>query len=32
LIAEQSPEFPGQPTMALEELVRGARAAILSTL
>ena len=32
LVLEQSPEFPGQPTMALEELVRGARAAILSTL
>jgi len=32
LVLEQSPEFPGQPTMTLEELVRGARAAILSTL
>lgn len=32
LVPEQSSEFPGQPTMTLEELVRGAQAAILSTL
>jgi pyroglutamyl-peptidase len=32
LVTEQSSEFPGQPTLALEELVQGARAAILSAL
>lgn len=32
LVAEQAAEFPNQPTMTLDELVRGAKAVILSTL
>jgi pyroglutamyl-peptidase len=32
LVTEQAIEFPGQPTMELKDLVRAARAAILSTL
>jgi pyroglutamyl-peptidase len=32
LVPEQSPEFPGKPTMELSEMVRAARAAILSAL
>ena len=32
LLTEQSAEFPGQPTMTLDEMIQGARAAILSTL
>ncbi len=32
LIPEQSPEFPNQPTMPLDEMVKGAKAVILSTL
>jgi pyroglutamyl-peptidase len=32
LVTEQEVEFPGQPTMELKDLVRAARAAILSTL
>lgn len=32
LIPEQSDEFPGQPTMDLSLMVRGAKAAILSAL
>lgn len=32
LIPEQSHEFPNQPTMSLDEMVKGAKAVILSTL
>jgi pyroglutamyl-peptidase len=32
LVPEQSDEFPNQPTMSLNEMVRGAKAVILSTL
>jgi pyroglutamyl-peptidase len=32
LVTPQAVEFPGQPTMELKDLVRAARAAILSTL
>ena len=32
LVTEQAIEFPGQPTMELKDLIRAARAAILSTL
>ena len=32
LVPEQSSEFPGKPTMELSEMVRAARAAILSAL
>jgi pyroglutamyl-peptidase len=32
LVPEQQEEFPGQPTMDLATMVRGARTAILSTL
>ncbi len=32
LVTEQAVEFPGQPTMKLNDLVRAARAVILSTL
>lgn len=32
LIPEQSSEFPNQPTMPLDEMVKGAKAVILSTL
>jgi pyroglutamyl-peptidase len=32
LVAEQATEFPNQPTVTLDELVRGAKAVILSTL
>lgn len=32
LVTEQAGEFPNQPTMTLDELVRGAKAVILSTL
>ena len=32
LVPEQSAQFPNQPTMSLNEMVRGAKAVILSTL
>lgn len=32
LVPEQSAQFPNQPTMSLDEMVRGAKAVILSTL
>lgn len=32
LVSEQSAQFPNQPTMSLNEMVRGAKAVILSTL
>lgn len=32
LVPEQSGEFPNQPTLSLDEMVRGAKAVILSTL
>ena len=32
LVPEQSVEFPNQPTMSLDEMLKGAKAVILSTL
>jgi pyroglutamyl-peptidase len=32
LVPEQSSEFPNQPTMSLEDMLKGAKALILSTL
>jgi pyroglutamyl-peptidase len=32
LLSEQRSEFPGQPTMTIDELIRGARTVILSAL
>ena len=32
LVPEQSSEFPNQPTMSLDDMVKGAKALILSTL
>jgi len=32
LVPEQSAQFPNQPTMSLDEMVRGAKSVILSTL